>query len=145
MPNELKLVNICPVFISDDVKMTVNYYSNVLGFKYANHIDKIDSFATIYRDSIELIIVRRQKGKIESNTNRYGNGFDAYINTNTLAGVDLLYEEYLNSGAEIIRKPRRTDYGSYEFVIKDIDSRLLGIGLIEDNDLYFRDSNYISN
>jgi len=35
MTNKAKLVNLCPVFISKDVKRTVQFYVNNLGFKYA--------------------------------------------------------------------------------------------------------------
>lgn len=31
----------------------------------------------------------------------------------------------------------------YEFVIEDIDGRLIGIGLIYSNDTYFENSNYL--
>lgn len=47
-----ELTNICPIFISDDIKKTVIFYVEKLGFQYSNHIDKIDNFATIYKDSI---------------------------------------------------------------------------------------------
>jgi len=56
MTKKAKLTNICPVFLSDDVKRTTEYYVHELGFKYAAHFDKEDNFATIYRDSIEIVI-----------------------------------------------------------------------------------------
>jgi len=140
---KLSLVNLCPVFISEDVKKTVKYYVEELGFRYANHFEKIDSFATVYRDSIEFVIVQSKFGKVESNTKRYGAGFDAYINPDTVEGVDILYQEYLLKEVKIISEPYRTDYGNYEFVIEDIDGRLIGIGTIYDNNTYFGDSNLI--
>ncbi|WP_458784789.1 hypothetical protein [Vallitalea sediminicola] len=42
-----------------------------------------------------------------------------------------------------MKKPQKTEYGTYEFVIKDIDGRLIGIGRICDNKTYFEDSNYL--
>lgn len=59
MTKSVRLTNICPVFVSEDVKKTVNYYVETLGFKYANHFDKIDNFATVYRDEIEIVIVQK--------------------------------------------------------------------------------------
>ena len=59
--------------------------------------------------------------------------------------MNKLYKEFLSKGVKVIYEPRKTDYGSYEFVIEDIDGRLIGIGLIYDNKLYFEDSNYIEN
>ena len=141
MPEDkVRLINVCPVFISQDVKKTVTFYVEKLGFKFATHYDKIDNFATIYRDSIELVIVKSKFGKIESNTRRYGAGYDAYIDPDTVAGVDIIYKEFLSKGVKIVSKPMETDYGSYEFVIEDIDGRYIGIGLIYDKKVYFKNS-----
>lgn len=141
--NKAKLTNVCPVFISEDVKKTVDFYVEKLGFKFAAHYDKRDNFATIYRDSIEFVIVQSKFGQIQSNTKRYGAGYDAYIDTDTVSGVDIIYEEFTSKGVHIVSKPYKTDYGSYEFAIEDIDGRLIGIGLIYSNQTYFRNSNYL--
>lgn len=138
--NEVKLVNVCPVFISQDVKRTVKFYVEELGFKSAKHYDKIENFATLYRDSIELVIVQSKFGVIESNTKRHGVGYDAYIDPNTVEGVDKIYQEFASKNVNIISKPKRTSYGSYEFVIEDIDGRLIGIGRINDYETFFVDS-----
>jgi uncharacterized glyoxalase superfamily protein PhnB len=144
MSRSYKFTNICPIFISEDVKKTVKYYIEVLGFKYAEHFDKIDNFATIYRDSIEIVIVQKINGKIESNKCKYGNGYDAYIDTDTLEGIGNVYEEYKRKGVKIVSEPRITDYGSYEFVFEDIDGRNIGIGLIKNKEEYFKKSNYLN-
>lgn len=141
MTIKVKLTNICPVFVSDDVKRTAEYYVHILGFTYAAHFDKIDNFATLYRDSIEIVVVQKMKGIIESNSKRYGNGYDAYIDTDTLDSVDLLYDEYLEKDVCIVKEPGMTDYGSYEFVIEDIDGRNIGFGLIANTQIYFKNSN----
>lgn len=139
----VKLTNVCPVLVSEDIVKTVNFYVEKLGFKYAKHYDKIDNFATLYRDSIELVVVQSKYGKVESNTKRHGAGYDIYIDPDTINGVDEIYQEFLSKGVKVIEKPRRTDYGSYEFIVEDIDGRLIGIGLIEDNKVYFENSDYI--
>jgi len=138
--NKVKLTNLCPVFISENLRTTVDFYIEKLGFKAAKHYDKIDNFATLYRDSIEFVIVQAKFGEIQSNTKQYGVGYDAYIDTDTVQGIDIIYQEFKDKGVKIISKPRKTDYGSYEFVIEDIDGRLLGIGLIYDKENYFKNS-----
>lgn len=140
---KVKLTNVCPVFTTEDVRKTVNFYVEKLGFKFAEHYDKIDNFATIYRDSVEFVIVQSKFGKVESNTKRYGVGYDAYIDTNTVDGVDIICKEFRTKGVKIVSEPRKTDYGSYEFVIEDIDERLIGIGLIYSNQIYFENSNIV--
>lgn len=136
----VKLTNMCPVLVSEDIKKTVSFYVEKLGFNYAKHYDKIENFATLYRDSIELIVVQAKFGKMESNTKRYGTGYDVYIDPNTIEGVDIIYQEFLSKGVKVVQEPKRTEYGSYEFVIEDIDGRLIGIGLIFDNKVYFENS-----
>ncbi len=143
MPANVKLTNICPVFVSANAKETVRYYVDVLGFKYADHFDKIETFAAIYRDVIEIIIVQGKRGVVESNTRRYGAGYDAYIDTDTLAGVEALYQEYQGKGVKILTPPHITDYGSLEFTFEDVDGRILGVGLISDEGKFFRHSNYL--
>jgi catechol 2,3-dioxygenase-like lactoylglutathione lyase family enzyme len=142
MEHNSKLVNICPVFLSEDVKATVDFYTGKLGFKAAKHYDKTDKFASIYRDSIEIVIVQAKHGCVESNTLRYGTGYDAYIDPDTLEGVDAFYKEFKAKGVKIISEPGKTDYGSYEFVIEDVDGRLIGIGLISDDKTYFEHSDF---
>lgn len=138
----VKLTNVCPVLISADIVNTVNFYIKKLGFNYAKHYDKIDNFATLYRDSIELVVVQSKFGKVESNAKTHGVGYDIYINPDTIDGVDELYHEFLSNGVKVIEEPRKTDYGSYEFVVEDVDKRLIGIGLIYNNKIYFKNSDY---
>jgi len=138
---KVKLTNVCPVFISEDVQRTVAFYTEKLGFKYSTHYDKADNFATIYRDDIELVIVQAKFGEIESNSKRYGAGYDAYIDTDTVEGIDIIYKEFKGKDIKILSEPRKTNYGSYEFVIEDIDGRHIGVGLIYSNQIFFKNSN----
>ena len=141
---DVKLTNVAPVFVSANVKETVRYYVEILGFKYAEHFDKIDNFAALYRDEIELIIVQRKKGTVASNQARYGAGYDAYMDPDTLDGVNILYQEYKQKGVKILIAPHITDYGSFEFSFEDIDGRIIGVGLIADKATFFSQSNYLA-
>jgi len=139
----VKLKSICPVFLTDDVVKTTDFYVNKLGFKYAKHFDKSEVFSTVYRDSIEIVILKKKKGKSESNMDKYGNGEDAYIVTDTLEGVNELFIEFKENGVKIKREPCLTDYGSLEFMFEDIDGRNICVGLISDKELYFKNSNLL--
>lgn len=140
MNEHSRFVNLCPVFVSQDIQKTVQFYTEKLGFTSAQHYDKIDYFAALYRDDIEIIVVQAQKGAVASNRQRYGAGYDAYINTATASGVDQMYAEFTAKGVKTITPPRTTDYGSYEFVIEDRDGRWLGIGIIVDRETLFEHS-----
>jgi hypothetical protein len=139
--DKAKLVNLCAVFVSENVQRTVKYYVEELGFKFSTHYDQIENFATVYRDAIEIVIVQAKHGQVESNTQRYGVGYDAYIDPATVEGVDLIYHEFRSKNINIVSEPQETNYGSYEFVIEDIDGRLIGIGRVCDQATFFKNSN----
>ena len=141
MPNEgSRFVNLCPVFLSTDIKKTVQFYTKKLSFKSATHYDKVENFATLYRDEIEFIIVQAKQGEVLSNSERYGAGYDAYIDTATPDGIEPIYEEFKAQGVKILAEPHKTAYGSFEFVIEDVDGRQIGIGRIFDKAVYFKNS-----
>jgi catechol 2,3-dioxygenase-like lactoylglutathione lyase family enzyme len=135
-----RLVNLCPVFVCPDIRRTVKFYTEKLGFRAARHYDKVESFAALYRDEVEFILVQARQGEVLSNTQRYGAGYDAYLDPAAPQGVDSLYEEFSARGVKILSKPHMTEYGSYEFAIEDVDGRQLGIGLIVDRAIFFDDS-----
>jgi len=137
-----KFVNLCPVFLSPDIRRTVRFYTEKLGFKSAKHYEETENFATLYRDDIEFVIVQAKQGEVLSNTQRYGAGYDAYIDTASPEGIEPVYEEFKTHGVKILSEPHKTAYGSYEFVIEDVDGRQIGIGKILDETTYFKDSNF---
>jgi catechol 2,3-dioxygenase-like lactoylglutathione lyase family enzyme len=118
----------------------VKFYTEKLGFRSARHYDKVENFATIYRDEIEFVLVQARQGEVLSNTQRHGVGYDAYIDPATAEGIDHIYAEFCLQGVKILSKPHRTTYGSYEFAIEDVDGRQISIGRIVENDVYFQDS-----
>ena len=142
MSKKAKFVNICPIFITDDIQRTMQFYIDKLGFQYADHMRNATSFATLYRDEIEIVLVKKDYGEIQTNSVRYGAGYDAYIDPDSVAAVDVFYQEFHQKGVKILEKPHLTSYGSYEFVLEDIDGRKIGIGRVADQNKFFKDSNY---
>ena len=136
--NRARLDNIAPVLVSPDLRRTAEYYRDVLGFELVENYENVEPFATLYRDSVEIVVVQATRGEVESNSARYGAGYDVYLDPEELAGVDLLYEELRGKGAQIAAAPTLTPYGSYEFVLEDIDGRRIGIGRIKDEDVFFK-------
>lgn len=133
-----KLDNVAPVLVSSDVRRTAEYYRDVLGFELVEHYESPEPFATLYRDSTEVVVVQAARGRVESNAQRYGAGYDFYLDPAEVAGVDLLYEEMREKGASIVAAPAMTAYGSYEFVLEDIDGRRIGIGRVKDEGVFFK-------
>jgi catechol 2,3-dioxygenase-like lactoylglutathione lyase family enzyme len=77
--NPARLVNVAPVLPTPDVRRTAAYYRDALGFKVVEHYDAEEAFATLYRDSVELVLIQTRHGDVQSNTARYGAGFDLYM------------------------------------------------------------------
>ena len=138
--NPARLVNVAPVLPTPDVRRTAAYYRDALGFKVVEHYDAEEAFATLYRDSVELVLIQTRHGDVQSNTARYGVGFDVYIDPETVEAVDSIYEELQARGAKTLGEPAMTEYGSYEFVVEDVDGRLIGIGRVRDRGTFFHGS-----
>ncbi len=134
----VRFVNLAAVLISSDAVKTAEYYRDIMGFKIVEHFDGKEKFAALYRDEIEIIIVQSKYGEVQSNQQKYGAGYDVYIDPDTIESVDLIYTELKDKGAKIISTPQITEYGSYEFVMEDIDGRLIGIGRIRNNNQFFK-------
>lgn len=133
-----KLDNAAAVSITPDVRRTAAYYGEIFGFTLVEHYAAAEVFAAIYRDSVEILLVQAQRGEFQANTVRYGAGFDIYLDPDSLEGVDSMYEELKAKNARIVREPAMTPYGTYEFVVEDVDGRLIGIGRIRERETFFR-------
>ena len=133
-----KLDNAAAVFITPDVRRTALYYDEVFGFTVVEHFDAEEPFAAIYRDSVEILLVQAKRGEFQPNAVRYGAGFDIYLDPDTVEGVDSTFAELTAKGARIVREPAMTPYGTYEFVVEDVDGRLIGIGRIRERETFFR-------
>jgi len=84
------------------------------------------------------VLVEAKRGEVEPNRARYGAGFDIYFDPDTLEGVDAMHAELMAKGARILGEPAMTPYGSCEFVVEDVDGRLIGIGRISDRERFFQ-------
>ncbi len=129
-----KLLSCAIVLVTPDVKKTAEYYNEVLGFRVVEHFDHEEKFAACYRDNVEIVLVESQKGLVKSNKAKYGAAYDAYL---VPEDVDAFYEELMKNGAKIFNPPAMNAYGSYEFKVEDIDGRILGIGRVRSEDIFF--------
>lgn len=120
------------------MRRAASYYREVFSFTVVEHYDAEEAFAAIYRDDVEIVLVQAKRGEYQSNAVRYGAGFDIYLDPETVEGVDSMYEELKAKDARIVRERAMTPYGTYEFVVEDVDGRLIGIGRIRDQETFFR-------
>ena len=136
MINKKTELNACAiVLMTEDINKTAQFYQEQLDFEVVKHLANEEKFAACYRDNVELVLVETKKGTIESNSARYGAGYDAYF---VPEDVDKFYEEIKEKDIKVVQKPKITTYGSKEFKIEDIDGRIIGIGKIQDYDKFFK-------
>jgi catechol 2,3-dioxygenase-like lactoylglutathione lyase family enzyme len=136
MENKNAELNACAiVLMTEDINKTAQFYQDKLNFEVVKHLANEERFAACYRDNVELVLVETKKGTIESNSARYGAGYDAYLVTED---VDKFYKEIKEKDIKVVQKPKITEYGSKEFKIEDIDGRIIGIGKIQDYDQFFK-------
>jgi uncharacterized glyoxalase superfamily protein PhnB len=132
-----KLSSCAIVLITPHIENAANYYREALGFRVVEHYEQPEKFAALYRDAVEIVLVQAQFGTVRSNRAQYGAGFDAYLVPGSPRAVDEFYEEIKARGAKIVQPPAMTAYGSQEFVLEDIDGRLIGVGCIQDEAVFF--------
>jgi catechol 2,3-dioxygenase-like lactoylglutathione lyase family enzyme len=134
--DKAKLDNAPVLLPTPDVSKTAAYYRDILGFLVIEHLDAEDPFAAAYRDEVELVFVQMKSGEFLPNHVRYGAGYDVYLDPDTVDGVDEIYAEVVAAGAHIVREPAMVGYGSYEFVLEDVDGRWVGVGRVRDRSFF---------
>lgn len=115
-----------PVFPVPDIAATATYYRDTLGFRVEGYLTADEPHVCLYRDAVEIILTSAPGIPVVPNRVRFGYGYDAYLITDQQPE---LREELAAAGATFVRDLTMTDYHNLEFVIEDIDSRWLGIGM----------------
>jgi uncharacterized glyoxalase superfamily protein PhnB len=115
---------IAPQFFTTDMRATLLYYSDTLGFECVGTWQDPPAYAIVARD--EHRIHFRCAGTPTPNPDKYDDELlDAYV---FVENVDALYAEYAARGVEFTRALGDTPWHSREFVVKDCDGRLLAFG-----------------
>jgi len=115
---------IAPQFFTTDMRATLTYYTDTLGFELLGTWQDPPMYAIVARD--EHRIHFRYAAPPASNPDKYDDELlDAYL---FVDDVDALYVEYAARGVQFTRELGNTPWHSREFVVKDCDGRLLAIG-----------------
>jgi len=109
-----------------DLLKTSEWYVKNLGFKAKSYLNVKEPHICLYKDSIEIVLLKSKLDKIIPNRKLHGYGYDGYF---TGLGIAELYNEILSKkSVKIIRRLKTTDYNNQEFVIEDIDGRWICFG-----------------
>lgn len=118
------IVQVAPQFFSTDIRTTISYYNEKLGFALLGTWEDPPVYAIVQRDSHAIHF--RCAEPPANNPRKYEDELlDAYI---FVEDADTLYAEYLEKGVEFTRELANMPWGCREFVLKDPDGRLLCFG-----------------
>jgi len=123
---EKNIYSILAVFPTPNIEETAKYYNEILGFRIVKYLDMKEPHICLYRDKVEVVLLKSNSEKVYTNRELYGYGEDAYFITNN---QDALQNEFINKGAKIVQPLHLTDYDNLEFILEDIDGRWLAFGM----------------
>ena len=123
---EKNIYSILALFPTPNIEETAKYYNEVLGFRIAEYLDVEEPHMCLYRDKVEIVLLKANSEKVHTNRELYGYGEDAYFITDN---QEELQNEFISKGAKIVSPLRLTDYNNLEFVLEDIDGRRLVFGM----------------
>ncbi len=121
-------------WIVKDVKLSIDFYSNQLGFTI-DYVGEGPKFSILSRGNFSVMLRQLSNDKyirpnripfVKSGWHTNGiEAWDAYI---WVADVDQLYYEFKSKGVTIIKPIQDTEYGNRDFEIEDIDGYILCFG-----------------
>lgn len=124
------LIGLSPIFPCENIEKTADFYVKKLGFKAVKYLDVIEPHICLYKDSIEIILIKTLKGCFKPNHVLYGYGYDVYFYTKDPETPEKLF---IKNGVKFIKNLHTTDYNNKEFIIEDCDGRYLAFGIKLDN------------
>ena len=114
------------VFPTPDIERTSDFYVNEMGFRAVKYLDVKEPHICLYRDKVEIVLLKANSDRVYPNRELYGYGEDAYFITDE---QEALLNEFARKGAKIVRELRLTDYNNREFTVEDIDGRWINFGI----------------
>ena len=118
--NRGKLDAIAPQFLVDDLKASLAYYTEKLGFEH--YFTYGDFYAGVRRDDVPIHLKCAPKTKADRLHRRTHEHLDAYI---AVSGVDALHEEMKRRGADIFKSLEDRPWGVRDFYVADADGYIL--------------------
>jgi GNAT superfamily N-acetyltransferase/catechol 2,3-dioxygenase-like lactoylglutathione lyase family enzyme len=107
-----------PILYSEDVKRSIQYYTEVLGFDKKWEWDEPATFGGVSKDSIEIFFCEKGQGNP-------GTWLSIMIDN-----LDEYYEYVKANGAKIRSAPENMEWGLREMLIEDPDGHMLRFGQI---------------
>ena len=119
------LIGLSAILPCEDIEKTAEFYENKLGFTSKKYLEAKEPHICLYRDSVEIILIKILKGTFRPNHTLYGYGYDLYFYTKDQERFE---QELSKNGVKFIKRLNVTDYNNKEFVIEDCDGRYIAFG-----------------
>jgi predicted lactoylglutathione lyase len=116
---------IAPLFLVENVVHAAEYYRDKLGFEIGPYFLDPSAFVILQRDEIALMLALAEGGRVNSNSERKDEAFDAYI---WVESVDAIYETFKKCQANLLGRPDLKSYGMKEFDVRDLDGYVIRFG-----------------
>ena len=113
-----RVQSLAPVLCVQDIAACMSYLSDKLGFTVGGAVGQPVAWASLTRDSVELMLVC---GPYPSPAQDWA----AYLYVDD---ADALYAEFQSRGADLVRQPVDKPYNSREFEVRLPDGRTLAFG-----------------
>lgn len=114
------------IFHALDIKKTAEFYVSMLGFRSTEFLTCKEPHICLYKDNVEIILLRADNADVLPNRKLYGYGYDAYLYTDD---GELLDKDLSEKGVNIVRHLNVTDYDNKELVVEDPDGRWIAFGI----------------
>ena len=111
---EVELINFRPNLLVKDVPASIAFYRDIIGFEVRNAMED-GSFGLLGKGLAEVALVRHDNPPAEQ----------AYL---YVRGVEALRDRCQSAGADIARELTEHPWGLRDFVVRDPDGHLIGIG-----------------
>lgn len=116
----MKLYNLRPILWVNDVRATIDWYVNTLGFEEANYVEKWN-WGQVIKDGIRIMFGKPQEFEKHDKSEFTGS---LYFNVDS---IESLWQKLQNSS--LVYYPLETfEYEMKEFAIKDINGYILQFG-----------------
>ena len=128
------LESIAPFFIVNDIRATVDFYQQKLGFELKLLIPEDDPFfAIVRRDSVSLMLkeIGPDIASVPNESHHEWARWDAFVSARN---TDELHAEFNARGVEFYRPLQNTDDGLRAFEVRDVDGHVVCFGRPLDND-----------
>jgi len=105
---------------------TASFYEKKIKFKAVQYLESKEPHICLYRDDVEIVLIKSKLSSIKPNRILHGSGYDGYFTT---LDVKSFYQEVCKSNVKIVKSLNITDYNNQEFAFEDMDGRWIAVGL----------------